>query len=152
MRRWQKLHVISAPSYRNVGARANIASYRLFACAECYAAAVLSDGKASLNGTAIPNDLLPKISLAAIEYVRFCAYGFGKVPTMPRRNEIEDKIRRRLPQMPDIRSLNLRPDPHIKHIANGRYDQYYEGCQVLWEEIFVEGIVKFIQDCDVLHG
>ena len=145
LRRWQKDKVISAPSRYNIGSSANIASYKLFACAECYAAAILSFGKPPMGDSVLPSSMMPKINLATIAYLRYCAYGHGEHPVLPRREKIENALGQELPDMPEFSNLNLSDDPGLKAIAEGPYAEYYEGCLGVWKTFFVDGMIKFGQ-------
>ncbi len=157
LRRWQKNNVISAPTYYNIGPRANIASYKLFLCAECYAAAILSLGKNPVGELQIPSSMTPKITQASIAYIRDCAYGFGTRPVLPHRAKIEKALELELPDMPDFKDLNLDYYSDIKVLADGLYAEYFEGCIVTWKAFFMEGMVKFgnemkIRKADPLHN
>lgn len=143
LRRWQDIHVISKPSRYNNGRRANNAAYKLFVCADCYAAAMLTVKQGALLKDTIPRTIMPTLSLATIAYVRSRAYGHGKEPFLPRRDEIEKNLGAKLPDMPNVDSLNLDCDPILEKLAAGRFAKYYDGCQDLWEIYFMEGMEKF---------
>ena len=145
LRRWQDIHVISKPSRYNNGRRANNAAYKLFVCADCYAAAMLTVKQGALRKDTIPRTILPTLSLATIAYVRSRAYGHGKEPILPRRDEIENELGTNLPDMPNVDSLNLDCDPILEELAAGRFAKYYDGCQDLWEIYFMDGMEKFWQ-------
>ncbi len=143
LRHWRQEHLISSPSRYNVGQRANISSYKLFVCAECYAATILTLGKLPVGEPQIETSMMPKISLSTVAFLRYCAYGRGDHPVLPRRAEIEKAFGWQLPDMPDFSSLNLTVDPKMFPIADGLYADFYKGCQNLWEKLFVDGMIKF---------
>ncbi len=143
LRRWQKDYVISSPAHFNIGVRKNIASYSLFLCAECYAAAVLSLGKAPAGDIKIESAMMPKITLATLAYVRNSAYGQSPRPTLPHRAKIERALGYDLPELPDYPELNLDYYHGMDDLAKGKYAEYFEGCLVLWKSTFMDGMIKF---------
>lgn len=157
LRRWQKDSVISTPTHYSLGLRKNIASYSLFLCAECYAAAILSLGKSPIGDIKIESALMPKITLATLAYVRDSAYGHGARPILPHRAKIERALGYELPELPDYSELNLDYYHGMDDLAKGQYAEYFDGCQILWKLIFMDGMIKFgnamkLRKADPLHN